>query len=146
MNRLVGRWGCQLVGVVGLLCAPVWTPPASAGPKVYKLDLTFKKIFHNAEPMDYSIRHRDWTTAWSAESGVEWRAWYLDADFHLESAFSKVTSVGLHFENGFRLGSYVDVFWEHHSRHMADQVGYTGTSKYPLWDSLNVRLHFIPVR
>jgi hypothetical protein len=120
-----------------------------ADPKVYKLDLSYARIIHNTDPMLIDVPNKDWSDAVNIDAGVQAGRFYLDANPHFENAYHKVTAVGLLFHTGIELNKYFDFEWTHHSRHSADRVNsYEGadtrTAKYPLFDSIGIRLHFIP--
>jgi hypothetical protein len=117
---------------------------AAAEPHVYKLNLYYGSILHNAEPMYYDFEHSHWTTSVALESGINWRRWYLDSRFHFESAGSKVMTAGLLYETGIRISDHVSLYWHHHSRHILDREPLAGSrTKYPLLDHVGVKLNFI---
>lgn len=150
-------FGCFIGIVAGIILGCVWATDADAAPKVYKLDLSYGKIIHNADPMMYEVGHNDWTTNVRLQAGIESGRWFLEPHFHFESAYSKVMSVGLFFKTGLRITDNVDVSWIHHSRHIADRsskstyvtddTNYTtdvSRRKYPLWDSVEATWHIVP--
>lgn len=118
-------------------------------PKVYKLDLSYARILHNSDPM-LVIPHKDWSDAVNIELGVQTGRFFLDANPHFESAYHKVTTVGLLFHTGFEITPWLDLEWTHHSRHTADTpnsyavVQTAQSARYPLYDSVGLRIHFIP--
>ncbi len=122
---------------------------AFAQARVYQLDLSFAKIQHNSDPM-LVLPHKAWSDAVNIDIGVQAGRWYLHANPHFESAYSKVMTVGLLFHTGFELTRWLDVEWTHHSRHTADGANsYTDNPKpqsarYPLYDSFGLRVHFVP--
>ncbi len=135
-----------LLGIVSCLFAE----RAFGLPKVYKLDLSYARLVHNSDPMMIDVPSRDWGDAVNIDIGVEADRFFLDANPHFESAYHKVTSVGLYFRSGFRITNWLDVEWTHHSRHSADRPNtYADTpngqaAQYPLYDSVGLRVHFIP--
>lgn len=136
--------------VLGALFTMAFSCQSNAEPRVYKLDLTYQKLFHNSDPMVPEIRHKDWGDAVGIETGISAGRWYLEANPHFESAYSKVMTVGLLFNTGFDLTNWLAFEWTHHSRHSADrQNAYADepnqqTTAYPLKDAVGVRLQFIP--
>lgn len=124
--------------------------PTSA--KVYKLDLSYEKLFHNSDPMVPDIQHRDWGDAVNLDVGVKSWRWYVDLNPHFESAYGKVSTVGLFFKTGFEVFSWLDLNYTHHSRHSADRTNSsfkddgrpsTSPSGYPLYDSMGIVIHFV---
>ncbi len=92
------------------------------------------------------IESKDWTTAVTFEGGIESdnKRFYLEPTFHFESAYQKVTSVGLLFETGVRLTPYLNLMYQHHSRHSADQMNGSGSeTRYPLYDAVGIRIRFV---
>lgn len=68
-----------------------------------------------------------------------------------EGVSAKFMTVGWHWEFGFSLSPVIDVFWEHHSRHVMDraQPYYWDERtespqrvKYPVEDSYGIRIRF----
>lgn len=142
--------GAVLGFAIGFFCEAVY-----AAPRVYKLDLSYARLLHNSDPMVPDIKHEDWGDAVNLDIGVQAGRFYLDASPHFESAFHKVTTVGLLFQTGFEIASWLDLEWTHHSRHSSDRTnaygtggdqtpGYLNSARYPLYDSVGVVVHFIP--
>lgn len=133
----------------GAIAALFFCQNAHALPKVYKLDLSYARILHNSDPM-LVMPHKAWDDAVNIDVGVQTGRWFLDANPHFESAHNKVTTVGLLFHTGFELTRYLDLEWTHHSRHTADSPNsYADNQKpqsarYPLLDTVGLRIHFIP--
>jgi hypothetical protein len=68
-----------------------------------------------------------------------------------EGVSAKFMTVGWHWELGFSLSPVIDVFWEHHSRHVMDRAqpyywdertGSPQRVKYPVEDSYGIRIRF----
>lgn len=73
---------------------------------------------------------------------------YWDNRVHTETAQSGVRTVGWWWMVGLRLHPQLDVFWEHHSRHILDQPNPTEYSyenrssrNFPVEDSYGVKLN-----
>lgn len=144
-----------LLMALGIFSRPVKADEYPSTARVYKLDLTYQKIYHNSDPMVPDIQHRNWGDAVGLEVGVQTWRFYLDANPHFESAFGKVVTVGLLFHTGLQLTSWLDLEYTHHSRHSADRTNSTYDADrfdadstrptgYPLWDSIGIRIHFVP--
>lgn len=122
--------------------------------KIYKLDLTYQKLWHNSEPLLPEIKHKNWGDAVSFESGVSVNNWYLDTNFHFESAYGKVMTAGLLFSTGYQLNKYISLEYGHHSFHSLDTVNSYATEEdkkqkisttaYKLQDKYGIRISFIP--
>jgi nuclear transport factor 2 (NTF2) superfamily protein len=72
-------------------------------------------------------------------------------EIHGEGTRAKFMTIGWHWELGIRLGSQVEVFWDHHSRHVMDreQPYYWSDTQqawrqgsYPVEDSYGIRIIF----
>lgn len=117
---------------------------------VYKLDITYGKLFNNKDPMLPDIPNENWGEAVTIESGVRFWRGYLDLMPHFETAYSKVISVGLKYSLGWQATCYLSVEYEHWSRHSADRRNsYAVTSTdtvtgYPLKDSVSIRISAVP--
>lgn len=68
-----------------------------------------------------------------------------------EGVSAKFMTVGWHWELGFNLGPIIDVFWEHHSRHVMDReqpyywddrTHSVQQIKYPVEDSYGIKIRF----
>jgi hypothetical protein len=77
-------------------------------------------------------------------------AGYWKNQVHGEGTDSAFKTMGWHFEVGINITSYLDLFYEHHSRHVLDQGdahhsshdGSTTSSKFPVEDSYGIRMIF----
>lgn len=118
---------------------------------VYKLDLTYSQIVHNNDALVPDVPTDQWGQQVQLELGIrEPLGFFLEPNVHFETAYQKVETVGLQFRTGFFLTNWLDVEWQHHSRHSADRTNSYGeahpgvSTKYPLFDAAGVRIHFIP--
>jgi hypothetical protein len=127
-------------------CAMVaFSPPLAAAPRVYKLDLSYYKIINNRDLQAQEIESKDWTTAVTFDAGIQAGRYYLEPTFHFESAFQKVTTVGLEIHHGFNINEWFAIEHFHHSQHRADNLPTNNSeTAYPLQDFIGVRVHFIP--
>ena len=80
---------------------------------------------------------------------------YWKNKIHGETAYSKFMGIGWEYDLGIHVGKYVDVFWQHHSRHSLDvsQPYYYSRPdfrikklRYPVRDAYGIRFNFIPER
>lgn len=141
------RHGAVIFGVLGFIVGFLVSSLASADPRIYKLDLSYQRIIQNNDPMLENIPGDAWGDAVSMDMGVEVGRFYLDANPHFESAYQKVTAVGLLIHAGFRIFDWLDLEYSHHSRHSADSTNSYSpyeiqSKKYPLFDSAGIVIHF----
>lgn len=73
---------------------------------------------------------------------------YMDNRFHMETAAGQIRTVGWHWILGLRIHPSIDLFHEHHSRHVLDQESQSAklydkqTSRnFPVEDSYGIRLN-----
>jgi|LakMenEpi03Aug12_release.lakeMendotaPanAssembly.Ray.scaffolds.fasta_scaffold30464_19 hypothetical protein len=93
-----------------------------------------------------------YTGYWKDRAAIEWRinvlkSLYWDNNMHLETIDAKtVKTVGWHWELGLRLHKKLQIFHEHHSRHILDEPGlelYNGKNQFPVEDSFGIRIKLI---
>lgn len=94
-----------------------------------------------------------YTGAWNYRAALAFRfnilgALYWDNRVHTEAASSAVRTVGWWWMLGLRLHPQVDLFWEHHSRHIVDQASNSydqypeqKSRNFPVEDSYGIRFN-----
>lgn len=93
------------------------------------------------------------TGAWTSRVALNWRfnilgPVYWDNQAHMENTHSAVRTVGWHWMFGIRLMPALDIFYEHHSRHILDQESPTGdeydrkaSRNFPVEDSYGLKFN-----
>jgi hypothetical protein len=93
-----------------------------------------------------------YTGYWKDRAAIEWRinllkAIYWDNNMHLETIDAKtVKTVGWHWELGLRIHKRLQIFHEHHSRHILDETPaeiYPTRNQFPVEDSFGIRIKLI---
>lgn len=119
---------------------------------VESLDITIAKFGCNREPMTPQYECRDYLGRVAANFNLRlFEHGYWKNQVHTEGLEAQVKTVGWHWELGVRVHSALDVFYEHHSRHVmeGDQPLYynerldqQARGKFPVEDSYGIRLKF----
>lgn len=122
-----------------------------------KLDSAAVKIERfkcNREPMTPLRDCKDYTGRVAFELGIRFfDIMYWDNEIHTEAVASTVKTVGWKFEKGVEVNQYIDVYWNHHSRHVMDDEqprvyrekdNTLIRPKFPVYDSIGIRLNLIP--
>lgn len=143
-----------LLSVQTLFAASSAKAQTTNSPRVYKLDITYGKLWHNSEPLLPEIGNKQWGDAATLESGVSAGKYYLETLVHMESAFGKIMVAGLAFSTGFQINKYFSVEYGHHSWHVLDSVNAYANAEdrqerpsitsYGLRDTIGVRVSFVP--
>lgn len=124
--------------------------PASAWHLVELEELTFTGAKLGSPSRDPMAPQ--YTDKWEYRGTLSWRfnilgPLYWDNKAHLETAVSSPRTVGWWWMAGLRITPQLDLFWEHHSRHILDQPNpseyqyESRTSRnFPVEDSYGVAL------
>lgn len=130
--------------------AQAWSPKTI---DVSKLNLRYQQFKANRDPMTPQYAQEDYAYRAALDFDIqvlEYAFW--ENTIHMETIKSgQVKTVGWHWIAGVRLGRYLDLIHEHHSRHVLDEpqsaqfpVDSTASSKhYPVEDSYGVRIHLL---
>jgi hypothetical protein len=115
------------------------------------LDMEVAKFGCNRDPIVPEIECNDWRGRVSLNADLRLMEYaYFKNEIHGEGTDAAFKTMGWHFELGLRLSKYIDVFYEHHSRHALDQgnathISYDGRysiKKFPVEDSYGLRFTF----
>jgi hypothetical protein len=113
--------------------------------------MEFARFGCNRDPIVPELDCNDWRGRTSINSNLRLlETIYWSNDVHAEGTDAAFKTVGWHFELGVNVSKYVDLFYEHHSRHVMDQgnavhISHDGRyrfSKFPIEDSYGIRLIF----
>lgn len=116
---------------------------------VDRLDLKYMKFRDNRDPMtpQYTSDAYDYRAALQFDvSLLKYGTW--ENDVHMETLDSgEVKTVGWHWIAGVRAGRYLDLIYEHHSRHVMDEDQQSRqqdrNNKFPVEDSYGIRIHLL---
>ncbi len=106
----------------------------------------------NREPMTPQYNCADYTGRVSANFNLRVaEVAYWDNNVHTEAIESTVKTVGWQYELGLHITKSIDLYWEHHSRHIMEgeqplhvneRTGVVGRDRFSLEDSFGVRFIF----
>lgn len=127
-------------------------PTSKADPlDVDSVSMSVAKFRCNREPMTPQYGCGDYTGRTQVQFDLRlFDVGYWNNRVHTEAIQSTVKTVGWHYELGLRMIPYIDTYYEHHSRHVmegeqpkwVDRYGDVRTNRFPLEDSVGVRLRF----
>jgi len=109
-------------------------------------DMRYQQFDHNRDP--YAP---EYDGKWAYRAAADFRlnfmeSIYWDNTLHTEALRSgPVKTVGWRWELGLRLSNNIDLFHEHHSRHIMeeDRDSRNGSNVFPVEDSYGLRIKFI---
>lgn len=108
-------------------------------------DITYNKFTANRDP--YVPDRDDWRDRASTNFRIAiLHTLYWDNYVHTESVKTgTVKTVGWHWVAGLRLNKYMDIFQEHHSRHVMEEDRPTKNGKqvFPVEDSYGIKFKFV---
>jgi len=112
---------------------------------VDELSMEFAQIENKRDP--YFPEH-DVKGEWKNGLAVNWDVRVLERLYWQNRAYfdtdTAVRHIGWKYELGIDLGSHIDIFWQHHSQHIAEGVAPGVDPKdFPLDDRVGIRLYFI---
>lgn len=120
-----------------------------------KFSVTFARL-QQRDPMLPEIGMYDFQMQLATEFDLSiFKHVYWKNKIHGETAYSKFMGIGWEYDLGIHAGKYVDIFWQHHSRHSLDvsQPYYYSREtfrlsriQYPMRDAFGIRFNFIPER
>jgi hypothetical protein len=135
-----------------ILLALLWAGTAQAGDyrllDVDRLDLEYGKFVPTTrDPYvpQYAGRWRDEIALQWDVTLLQWGYWRNHVHTETTDPSGSVTTVGWQFELGVHLGDRVDVYREHHSRHVMEAEPEhrfeAAHAQFPVEDLYGVRLH-----
>lgn len=115
------------------------------------VNMQFAQFACNRDPIIPELSCNDWRGR--AEINADLRVLeylYWKNSIHGEGTNSAFKTMGWHFELGINVSKYIDIFYEHHSRHVLDQGnathfshdGMSRMTRFPVEDSYGVRFKF----
>jgi hypothetical protein len=120
--------------------------PANYSLGVREVAVTWQKIANKRTPLQPDIRSADWGDHVAVEPSLYFlKRGFFDSEWYFDTAFKKVTEVGLKFDMGVSVFSWADILYTHWSYHSADKLNsYNNVKGYGLEDYVGVRLRFKP--
>jgi len=110
-------------------------------------DITYAKFRENRDPYT-----PEFDGQWKYRLATNFRISlghliYWDNQVHTEALTNEVKTVGWHYFVGIRLHSKIDLYWEHHSRHVMEEQRpkdpLDKSNVFPVEDSVGIRFKFI---
>lgn len=116
--------------------------------EVEHFDIQYQEFKNIRDPYVSDIENLKYRVSTNFTLGLH-RILYWDNKVHTEALKSgTVKTVGWHWVVGLRVNKYIDVFSEHHSRHVMEEYRATknGHNMFPVEDSYGVKLTIIDIK
>lgn len=110
-----------------------------------QFDLSYQEFKINRDPYVPDTSHWKYRASTTFRIGIA-DTLYWHNNLHTEAvANGTVKTVGWHWIVGLRVSKYIDLFAEHHSRHVMEEYRPTrdGRNTFPVEDSIGIRFKII---